>query len=531
MMNINKCTTLWQPLIIAEATMVVLACATVDTPAAAPARIEVRPAEEIGPVNRQILGAAICAAKARRHEGVYADRGSGVWDPEHRRPDPEFVALAKQAGISAWRWAPGTEAKWKPFVGPLSERPYKFGLPEFLRFCEETDAVPVILLDVYRSTAADAADLVEYLNSPDNGKNPNGGMDWASVRAADGHPAPYDVVWFECGNESYVNAGKWIKELGVGGYGGLAEEYARRYLRFRAAMKAVDPRIKLGANIQHTIDPWNKPILRVAGKQIDFGIDHPYSPGFTGKAAPEMSRRIMEACVARGAPLQKLYDDLDRVVEEETGRTDMPRAVTEYNALLTQQEPVPYRFTLGNALGTAEHIRVMMRPRNRIGLATFWNFANEFWGIVRGYPHRGERPVKQAPYYVFQLYHEHFGDTLIASQVSCGRWDFQGGYGVPAQSVPDLTVNTAKRTDGTITLMIVNTNVDTNIETTIVVENRQPDGDTETVARSLVGATPLSTNLGSEPHVKVIKTAIRPVASGWRITLPKHSLTAAEIRP
>ena len=511
--------------------LMVLMCAAVEAFAATPARIEVKPKVEIGPVNRKILGAAICAAKTRRLEGVYADRGSGVWDPEQRRPDPEFVALAKQAGIAAWRWAPGREAKWKPFVGSLSERPYKFGLPEFLRFCEETDGVPIILLDVYRSTAADSADLVEYLNSPNDGKNPNGGTDWAAVRAADGHPAPYEVVWFECGNESYVNAGKRIKELGVNGYGGLAEEYGRRYLRFRAAMKAVDPRIKLGANIQHTIDPWNKPILRVAGKQIDFGIDHPYSPGFTGKATPEMSRHIMEACVARGAPLQKLYDDLDRVIEEETGRTDMPRAVTEYNALLTQQEPVAYRFTLGNALGTAEHIRVMMRPRNRIALATFWNFANEFWGMVRGYPHRGERPVKQAPYYVFQLYHEHFGDTLIASQVSCGRWDFQGGYSVPAQSVPDLTVNSAKRSDGTITLMIVNTNLDANVETTIAVKDWRSDSDTGAMAWSLVGSTPLATNLGAEHEVQLIETPIRRAADAWKITLPKHSLTAVKIHP
>jgi len=531
MMSIKKRAKLWQPLVITVMTGIALACATVDTPAATPARIEVMSEEEIGPVNRHILGAAICVAKARRHEGVYADRGSGAWNPEQRRPAPEFVALAKQAGITAWRWAPGMEAKWKPFVGPLSERPYKFGLPEFLRFCKETDAVPIVLMDVYRSTAADAADLVEYLNSPDDGKNPNGGTDWAAIRAADGHPAPYDVVWFECGNESYVNAGKWIEELGVNGYGGLAEEYARRYLRFRAAMKAVDPRIKLGANIQHTIDPWNKPILRVAGKQIDFGIDHPYSPGFTGKATPEMSRQIMEACVARGAPLQKLYDDLDRVIKEKTGRTDMPRVVTEYNALLTQQEPVAYRFTLGNALGTAEHIRVMMRPRNRIALATFWNFANEFWGIVRGYPHRGERVVKQAPYYVFQLYNEHFGDTLIASQVSCNCWDFQGGYGVPAQSVPDLTVNSAKRTDGTIALMIVNTNLDADIETTIVVGDQRPNGKTKAAARTLVGSTPLATNLGPKTEAKVIETAIGAVADGWQLTLPKHSLTAVEIEP
>ena len=35
------------------------------------------------------------------------------------------------------------------------------------------------------------------------GSNPNGGIDWAVVRATQGHPEPYGVRWFEYGNESY----------------------------------------------------------------------------------------------------------------------------------------------------------------------------------------------------------------------------------------------------------------------------------------------------------------------------------------
>ena len=76
---------------------------------------------------------------------------------------------------------------WKKTVGPLEQRPeQQFGLPEFMTWCEETDSIPILGVAVYWGTAADGADLVEYLNSPNDGTNPNGGTDWAAVRAADG---------------------------------------------------------------------------------------------------------------------------------------------------------------------------------------------------------------------------------------------------------------------------------------------------------------------------------------------------------
>ena len=87
---------------------------------------------------------------------------------------------------------------WKKLIGKAESRPNnRFGLPEFLRFCRETKAIPIITLPDYSGTAQDAADLVEYLNSPDDGKHP-----WAARRAGDGHPEPYGVKYFEIGNES-----------------------------------------------------------------------------------------------------------------------------------------------------------------------------------------------------------------------------------------------------------------------------------------------------------------------------------------
>ena len=237
---------------------------------------------------------------------------------------------------------------------------------------------------------------------------------------------------------------------------------------------------------------------------------------------------MLQSFVAIGPYVERCFEALNEHVRKVTGRTDLPWVVTEYNCG-AQSKPVVFRFTLANALNIAEFIRVMMQPRHRVAGANLWNFANEMWGIVRGYPHKGEPLRRQPPFYVFKLYKEHFGDTLIEAKVSCGKWHFPGGSGISATDVPDITVNTAKRKDGTVTLMLVNTNFDAEVEATIIVRGWQKGGS-KAEAWSLVGTEPSATNLKGE-EVRVRKISIRKAANGWKIILPKHSLTAIEIRP
>jgi len=105
-------------------TLVLLTGMRLPGVAAEPAVIEVRAAEGIAPVNRLILGNNMLAYQGRRDE--YGNRGSGIWDPEQRRPEPAYLALAKQAGLSVSRWPGGCAThnyNWKNTVGPLEKRP------------------------------------------------------------------------------------------------------------------------------------------------------------------------------------------------------------------------------------------------------------------------------------------------------------------------------------------------------------------------------------------------------------------------
>jgi len=395
------------------------------THAAEPTTVRVTPERTIGAVNRLILGDNMLGYANGRNE--YCNLGSGIWNPAKRASVPEMVALAKGCGLSCSRWPGGCEAhrfEWKKTVGPLGERPnQKFGLPEFMQNCADIGALAVITLGDFVITPEDAADLVEYLNSPNDGKNPNGGRDWAAVRAADGHPEPWGVVWFEFGNESDHGDHK----------GGrfTPREYAERFIATRRAMRAVDPRAKLGAVLENTRDgqvgPWTREVLKVTAKELDFAIHHCYVPGYSANDGKPPAEELFALTLAADAQIADLYRQLNALIRETTGRDDIPLAITEFNGHFVQEKPTPYRHCLGNALLNAEVLRILMQPEQRIALANHWQFANEYWGSVRGY-----KPpyVKRPNYYVFELYHQHFGDVLIEADVACARYESNGGFGV-----------------------------------------------------------------------------------------------------
>jgi alpha-L-arabinofuranosidase len=115
---------------------------------------------------------------------------------------------------------------WKNSIGPLEERPgstrnrwgYKndlyFGLDEHLQLCEDLGAEPVYTtsagisenpgskrwwalcpLNKMQPIIDDILDLIQYCNGSTS-------TTWGAKRAANGHPAPYNLRYIEIGNEN-----------------------------------------------------------------------------------------------------------------------------------------------------------------------------------------------------------------------------------------------------------------------------------------------------------------------------------------
>ena len=141
------------------------------------------------------------------------------------------------------RWPGGNVAQdyhWTWGVGPRDQRPIwvnlswknepepgDIGTDEFIALSRRVGAEPSITVNVEGrgATAEEAAAWVEYCNGPATSR-------YGAMRAANGHPEPYGVKYWELGNEIW---GDWVR-----GHSDAAT-YARNYVRYAQAMRAVDP--------------------------------------------------------------------------------------------------------------------------------------------------------------------------------------------------------------------------------------------------------------------------------------------------
>jgi len=138
--------------------------------------------------------------------------------------------------------------QWKNTIGPIETRPghwnlwnYRtsdgMGFHEFLQLSEDLNAEPLFVVNVglahddnQPSTALtgyiqDALDALEYANGAVT-------TTYGAMRAANGHPAPFNIKYLEIGNENY-----------------FGNNYGDRYLQFYNAIKAKYPAMNCIGNV------------------------------------------------------------------------------------------------------------------------------------------------------------------------------------------------------------------------------------------------------------------------------------------
>ncbi len=196
---------------------------------------------------------------------------------------PDLLKAVTDLKPTVIRWPGGCFAeyyRWKDGVGPQHTRkryparmwddidPNAFGTDEFLALCRKLNTEPVIVVnsgrhDPLRSRQEyiqEACDWLEYCNGPVTSK-------WGKVRARNGHPQPYNVKYWEIDNEAWP----------IG-----ADAYVSIFNEFAAAMRKVDPSIKLiacgsaGYDDNDTSRGWNARIIDGCAPGFDYLSIHHY---------------------------------------------------------------------------------------------------------------------------------------------------------------------------------------------------------------------------------------------------------------
>ncbi len=168
-----------------------------------------------------------------------------------------------------------TRFNWKETIGPISQRhghrgPWGYrstdgmGLPDFLRWCQDMGAEPVLAVYAGYSLRGDhvkpgadlepfvqdALDEIEYVTGPATTK-------WGAQRAADGHPKPYPLHYVEIGNEDWFDK---------------SYSYDARFAQFYNAIKSKYPDIQCISTVGNE-QPSER---RVHSRQPDLLDEHYY---------------------------------------------------------------------------------------------------------------------------------------------------------------------------------------------------------------------------------------------------------------
>lgn len=175
------------------------------------------------------------------------------------------------------RWPGGSFAstyKWKDGIGPMVSRKYHpnevwggysdyygFGTHEFLELCRQLGSKPLIVLSATTTDSAQveyAMDWVHYLVDLAT-------TEWGKMRAANGHPEPYNIPYFQIDNEPM-------------NFGITPDQYATIVNVYGSKLREIAPQARIIACGQKRSNDmnWSQKIIDMAGKNFDILGCHNY---------------------------------------------------------------------------------------------------------------------------------------------------------------------------------------------------------------------------------------------------------------
>lgn len=190
---------------------------------------------------------------------------------------PDLLQALRDLAPAFIRWPGGSFAstyKWKDGIGPLVSRRYNpnmiwggysdyygFGTEEFLDLCRRLKTEPLIVLAAPGTDPGQvqyAMDWVHYLNDPAT-------TEWGKLRAANGHPEPYGVRYFQIDNEPMNN-------------GFTPEKYAEIVNAYGSRLRTIAPDARIVACGQKRSNDmiWSQKVIDLAGKNFDILGVHNY---------------------------------------------------------------------------------------------------------------------------------------------------------------------------------------------------------------------------------------------------------------
>ncbi len=420
------------------------------------------------------------------------------------RPDLlKAVAGLKPTSI---RWPGGSFANryiWQNGIGPREKRlphavsqwndrdTYQFGTDEFIQLCEKLNAEPVLVLNTSRGID-EALQWLEYCTGDPTTK-------YGKERAANGHPAPYQLKTLEIDNEPWLMM--------------TYSNYLKIVTQFCPAIRAKYPKLKLslagsygydtgpGEGNQEANRNWDPRIIEQAGKLFDVLSPHYYNGIYFKADHAEDPYKYEEFLRGRGEIIHKSDTPHMKIYVSEWNLTNN-RWGNDWRVGL-------YAGGILNAFERQSDIVTMSCPAlflRKEGVTKDWdnaliNFDQKSW-----YP--------AGNYLVMKLWRESFAPNLLA---------------VEGPDRPLNFVATASADRGTVFLKAVNPTTNA-VQAAVVLDGgMQPRNATMQLIAP--GSETVKNSLEKPDNIKVLSGSAAVDGRSVSFSLPPLSVAAVRVTP
>jgi alpha-N-arabinofuranosidase len=458
---------------------------TRKTAALTVAEIKVYPAQTAGEISPLIYGASV----------EWTENGNRIFDPDRGQLRPEVVNLLKPLHIPVWRFPGGILSDyyhWRDGIGQRGQRPKRsnpmdqsthensFGTDEFVEFCKALGSEPIITANFGTGSLQET-------------------LEWQKYFSEKGLP----VKFWEIGNEIYLAEPK--EHASVPGNDRriykTVQQYSSGFREWSEALRAADRQAQVGAiagtyNTSPQNANWLNPLLSGAGSDIDFiALHNAFAPLIFGRYDYTNQKKRDEAYQAMFAQAMFSAEDTRRV-EQAAAQVRWPApkiAITEHfplfggspdqlMAILDQSR------TLASALYTSSLFHAFMREH--VWMANYNIAVSKWFGALLTDTDSGI--IKTPTYHLFDLYRNHFGNTLINVLASSPVFSTkQVGTVKSRDDVPYLDAVASTR-QGSVYLAVINRNLSQQLQARITVDGLPGDAIAELT--TLAGPGPNAIN-------------------------------------
>ncbi len=436
------------------------------------ARIKVDLDRRIGVINRNLYGQFMCRRPGCSEGGLYDPSATTADENGIRRDVAQFLEDLRPPLI---RWpggCTGTSYHWMDGVGPVEERPrkidlhfgwparYEFGTHEFIQFCRNIGAEPHLNFAMGTADLDEAASWVEYCNGVHD-------TYYANLRRRHGQEEPYNVRYWQMGNEMY---GPW--EIGYS----TARDYGVTAREWSKVLRRLDPEMELiavGGGVGYTPE-WAWDVMPEVCPYVDYLSLHDY---WRATPDPDDWYSLMAGPHRTGQVIEEMAAVIRHVRRRNPISRDVKIAVTEWNASIgggmmthhPEYNPFGPTYRLRDSLTVASFLNILQRHCKEVTLATVAQSINVV-GLVMVTP---DGAWREPVYWPFWMQVNHSGPVALDAWVECETF---AEHAMRLDAIPFLDASvTLDPQTGEVFLSLVNQHRDDAIELQVEIDGNVAD--------------------------------------------------------